>query len=187
MLEGTTEKDSGRRVEGWEAGGHQEGRVGMQEQMGAGQVVEGKAVGQQDQDGEGQHVDIDAVSRECIGEQALRQHEPNPSNIIKDEASDKVMENANQQVSMQPGIKSKQIVKDSKKSKIAKVSDQVKVTTSSSHECSICHRIFKKPQALGGHWSKAHPGESKFYQKKMEIRDERENEREQLNLAKAIL
>jgi len=45
-------------------------------------------------------------------------------------------------------------------------------------KCPFCARTFKAFQALGGHTSKAHPGESKVYKAKMERRDERSDARD---------
>jgi hypothetical protein len=53
-------------------------------------------------------------------------------------------------------------------------------------KCPFCARTFKAFQALGGHTSKAHPGESKVYKAKMERRDERTDARNILKQAKTI-
>ena len=55
-----------------------------------------------------------------------------------------------------------------------------------SVKCPICHRHFSNKEALGGHTSKAHPNESSKYRSKMQRRNEREPEREILELAKLI-
>ena len=43
---------------------------------------------------------------------------------------------------------------------------------------------FEKPVSLGGHLAKAHPGVSKPYNHKMQIRKKREEQRKYLKLAK---
>ena len=43
--------------------------------------------------------------------------------------------------------------------------------------CKICRKKFVTPSALGGHTSKAHPGESNDYQDKLKIRNENKNNR----------
>ena len=84
------------------------------------------------------------------------------------------------------GSNSKKITKGKETSTVSKVSAQVKEANSSPNVCSICNKVFEKPQALGGHWSKAHPGESKQYRYKMLIRNSRVIEREVLLNAIAI-
>ena len=46
--------------------------------------------------------------------------------------------------------------------------------------CKICGARMKSNAALGGHTSKAHPNESKTFQKKMQRREERTSDREML-------
>ena len=48
-------------------------------------------------------------------------------------------------------------------------------------------RMIKKPESLGGHVSKAHPGKSLIYAKKIERRTEREPDRRLLAEAKEIV
>ena len=50
--------------------------------------------------------------------------------------------------------------------------------------CKCCRMCFSKAQALGGHMSRSHPGESKDYQKKKVIRKDRKLERVKLIIAK---
>ena len=45
------------------------------------------------------------------------------------------------------------------------------------HPCPICNKRFKESSALGGHISKAHPGQSTAYNHKKRVRDARELER----------
>lgn len=54
-------------------------------------------------------------------------------------------------------------------------------------KCDHCERRFKKPESLGGHVSKAHPGKSLIYAKKIERRTEREPDRRLLAEAKEIV
>lgn len=54
-------------------------------------------------------------------------------------------------------------------------------------KCDHCDRRFKKPESLGGHVSKAHPGKSLIYAKKIQRRNEREPDRLLLAKAKQIL
>ena len=54
-------------------------------------------------------------------------------------------------------------------------------------KCEFCDRRFKKPESLGGHVSKAHPGKSVIYSNKIKRRNEREPERQLLAKAKEIL
>lgn len=51
-------------------------------------------------------------------------------------------------------------------------------------ECGKCKEKFNKKQQLGGHMSRAHPGESETYLAKQRKRKERENERYILELAR---
>ena len=46
------------------------------------------------------------------------------------------------------------------------------------YKCKICHKRFKHSSALGGHISKAHPGQSSAYNHKKRVREMRELERE---------
>ena len=52
------------------------------------------------------------------------------------------------------------------------------------HQCKHCDRVFEKSVSLGGHLSKVHPGLSKSYSHKMEVRGKREEQRKYLLLAK---
>ena len=56
-----------------------------------------------------------------------------------------------------------------------------------SYGCKLCQRLFKTSRALGGHYSKAHAGQSSNYQQKMEKRKERTNLRSALALAKQVI
>jgi hypothetical protein len=51
-------------------------------------------------------------------------------------------------------------------------------------KCEKCKEIFKTGQALGGHMSRVHPGESRAYNSKIQRREEREYERWLLQKAK---
>ena len=53
-------------------------------------------------------------------------------------------------------------------------------------KCDHCERRFKKPESLGGHVSKAHPGMSVIYAKKIERRTQRAPDRKLLAEAKEI-
>lgn len=52
--------------------------------------------------------------------------------------------------------------------------------------CKSCNEEFGTGQALGGHMSRVHPGESKSYQKKLQRRDERHFDRALLKYAKKM-
>ena len=52
--------------------------------------------------------------------------------------------------------------------------------------CKSCNEEFGTGQALGGHMSRVHPGESKSYQKKLQRRDERHFDRALLRYAKQM-
>ena len=51
-------------------------------------------------------------------------------------------------------------------------------------KCSFCEKRYPKSVSLGGHVSKAHPGTSVNYSKKLAIRKSREVERSFLKKAK---
>ena len=51
-------------------------------------------------------------------------------------------------------------------------------------QCTICKAYFEKSVSLGGHYSKAHPGQSKRYNAKLETRASRKDDRKFLKLAK---
>jgi hypothetical protein len=57
-------------------------------------------------------------------------------------------------------------------------------TTLESYTCKLCNELFNTGQALGGHMSRKHPGQSTDYMHKKEIRDKRDVERKKLFLAK---
>jgi hypothetical protein len=46
------------------------------------------------------------------------------------------------------------------------------------YHCKICFKRFLHSSALGGHISKAHPGQSRAYNHKKRVRETRELERE---------
>ena len=46
------------------------------------------------------------------------------------------------------------------------------------YDCKFCSKKFKQCAALGGHISKAHPGQSDAYNHKKQVREEREKERQ---------
>lgn len=52
--------------------------------------------------------------------------------------------------------------------------------------CSECRENFHTGQALGGHMSRVHPGQSSSYARKLQRRDERVFDRELLRLAKIM-
>jgi hypothetical protein len=47
--------------------------------------------------------------------------------------------------------------------KISRKSESKKISGSKIHKCPHCTMTFDKPQGMGGHISKAHPGKSKVY------------------------
>ena len=51
-------------------------------------------------------------------------------------------------------------------------------------QCALCKATFDKNVSLGGHYSKAHPGQSKRYNEKLATRASREDDRKYLKLAK---
>lgn len=51
-------------------------------------------------------------------------------------------------------------------------------------KCDYCSKVFDKPQGLGGHISKSHPGRSKVYTDKMITRENRAPLRKLLEDAK---
>lgn len=53
-------------------------------------------------------------------------------------------------------------------------------------QCKTCREVFPTGQALGGHMSRVHPGQSTSYAKKLQRRDERSFDRELLRLAKIM-
>lgn len=52
--------------------------------------------------------------------------------------------------------------------------------------CRPCDELFESGQALGGHMSRCHPGQSSSYARKVQRRKEREPDRDLLRLAKAM-
>ena len=54
-------------------------------------------------------------------------------------------------------------------------------------KCDYCSKVFDKPQGLGGHISKSHPGRSKVYTDKMITRENRAPLRKLLEDAKQLL
>ena len=53
-------------------------------------------------------------------------------------------------------------------------------------KCKICKKTYDKPQSLGGHYSKAHPEQSRIYKQKQVTRDKNANKRELLKYAKLL-
>ena len=51
-------------------------------------------------------------------------------------------------------------------------------------QCALCKATFDKNVSLGGHYSKAHPGQSQRYNAKLATRASREDDRKYLKLAK---
>lgn len=69
-----------------------------------------------------------------------------------------------------------------------KVKKDQKSTTSSNEEliqCKLCDKKFTR-QGLGGHMSRAHPGQSEDYKRKKETRKNREEQLELLRLAQKV-
>ena len=64
-----------------------------------------------------------------------------------------------------------------------KIEKKKKVAKTFMHKCPLCSKTFEKPQGIGGHMSKAHPGESKVYEEKMKTRKKRAPERDALKQA----
>jgi hypothetical protein len=87
-------------------------------------------------------------------------------------------------VKVEKPVRSKATRKATAPAKTKTISKKPKVV--GTVKCPFCARTFKAFQALGGHTSKAHPGESKVYKAKMERRDERSDAREILKQAKTI-
>ena len=59
-------------------------------------------------------------------------------------------------------------------------------TGEESFYCIPCEEFFETGQALGGHMSRCHPGQSDSYARKVQRRKEREPDRELLRLAKEM-
>lgn len=57
----------------------------------------------------------------------------------------------------------------------------------SRFHCKSCQRAFRSAQAMGGHMSRKHPGESRDYNKKAAVRRRRVLDRARLLLAKKLL
>jgi hypothetical protein len=60
------------------------------------------------------------------------------------------------------------------------------VTGVETFYCRPCDENFETGQALGGHMSRVHPGQSSSYARKVQRRKEREPDRELLRLAKEM-
>ena len=75
--------------------------------------------------------------------------------------------------------KKRDLKKRSKTKKGKKVAKAVKGAAHALNEttCKICGETFKNGVALGGHASKAHPGGSLAYKRKIEVREARAEER----------
>ena len=74
-----------------------------------------------------------------------------------------------------------------KKITIRKQKEQTVITIAKKNhtiKCKICGKKFTKAVSLGGHFSKAHPGQSLTYKKKLVKRVERTQERAYLQMAK---
>ena len=71
------------------------------------------------------------------------------------------------------------IKKKSKQSTLGSNKEKTKV-----FKCQHCGATYAKAVSLGGHQSKAHPGESNRYRKKIEIRESRTDDRQFLQKAK---
>ena len=73
--------------------------------------------------------------------------------------------------------------------KISKKSKGISKTPKNARKklCPHCRKTFEKPQALGGHMSKAHQGMSQRYANKMAVREARAPERLLLKKAKDLI
>lgn len=68
------------------------------------------------------------------------------------------------------------------------ISDSSEVAgNKTSFTCKLCNKTFYTRQGLGGHASKKHPGASTSYNKKVQRRAERNNDRLVLQVAKAVM
>ena len=56
------------------------------------------------------------------------------------------------------------------KTKKKQMSVQIEIEQELLYSCKICNKRFSKKQQIGGHQSKAHPGQSALYRKKMQTR-----------------
>ena len=83
--------------------------------------------------------------------------------------------------------KMKLVPEPEKHQRKTKTIKKTKVKKPEGIKCPYCYRIFLLSQALGGHVSKSHPGESKGYANKKKVRDSRDLDRECLAEAKKIL
>ncbi len=87
-----------------------------------------------------------------------------------------------------PKVATQNGIKKTKKRCSADALDLKKVYASrtKAYKCEHCFLKYKSPQALGGHQSKAHPGQSSTYSLKLLKRKEREPERMMLQEAKDL-
>ena len=74
------------------------------------------------------------------------------------------------------------VKEDGKTEKINKIHRLIKVKDK-KFTCKVCCIAFPSYRSLGGHASKKHPGQSKKYTKRVQVRLRRDNQRECLKLA----
>eukprot|EP00347_Sterkiella_histriomuscorum_P019991 403339515 len=117
--------------------------------------------------------------------------DPNYNNQTNDVLNIKKLSNSQQfSENIQKELKSTKVLqaKNSQKSKKIRQKGQAKgksqnkdvssgMARNRKYQCMFCKKKFKICAALGGHISKAHPGQSQAYNHKKQVREERELER----------
>ncbi len=78
----------------------------------------------------------------------------------------------------------KDIFKTTKRKRSVKKVEKYNIHLPGLFPCKMCLSTFATPRSLGGHTSKAHPGQSEDYQKKLQVRESRKPDRECLQAAK---
>lgn len=127
-------------------------------------------------------------SLDTINANASAVREPIPTNILENVGSVEAPISV-QKMSVPAKKKSKKRshLKRSKRSKHIKKSASNPTSPSGPpFVCLICHRVFALSQAKGGHMSKAHPGKSTDFKRKLAVRIKREPERKALSKAKKL-